>query len=264
MPGPRPAGGRPGRQARRVPGPPARPRAPAVDALARGLRTEDELLDDVWDDAPPALRLAAGVTLRAHLGKLREEGRLPRTWTSRRWTWATRRSEAGDRRSPCRRPRRTRRGAEPDPAPLPECSSAARAARRAGWPAATALDGRVAPRAARPRLLAGAARPPLPVASVLEARVAGGRVVDRRRPAARAPSRTRLDRHAGSGRHLRGRLDGLGRALARAAPRPGRGAAVAAGAVWCCDALGDLLLDLDRAAARRRPRPTRRPRPWSR
>jgi glyoxylase-like metal-dependent hydrolase (beta-lactamase superfamily II) len=48
-----------------------------VDALARGLRTEDELLDDVWDDAPAVLRFAAGVTLRAHLDKLRDEGRLP-------------------------------------------------------------------------------------------------------------------------------------------------------------------------------------------
>jgi glyoxylase-like metal-dependent hydrolase (beta-lactamase superfamily II) len=48
-----------------------------LDALDRGLRTEDELLDDVWDDAPDVLRFAAGVTLRAHLDKLREEGRLP-------------------------------------------------------------------------------------------------------------------------------------------------------------------------------------------
>ena len=48
-----------------------------LDALARGLRSEDELLDDVWDDAPTALRFAAGVTLRAHLEKLSEEGRLP-------------------------------------------------------------------------------------------------------------------------------------------------------------------------------------------
>ena len=48
-----------------------------VEALGRGLRTEDELLDEVWDDAPAALRFAAGVTLRAHLDKLREEGRLP-------------------------------------------------------------------------------------------------------------------------------------------------------------------------------------------
>ena len=48
-----------------------------VDALARGLRTPDELLDDVWDDAPPALRFAAQLTLEAHLEKLGEEGRLP-------------------------------------------------------------------------------------------------------------------------------------------------------------------------------------------
>ena len=48
-----------------------------VEALGRGLRSEDELLDAVWDDAPPVLRPAATVTLRAHLEKLREEGRLP-------------------------------------------------------------------------------------------------------------------------------------------------------------------------------------------
>jgi glyoxylase-like metal-dependent hydrolase (beta-lactamase superfamily II) len=50
-----------------------------VDALARGLRSHDELLDDVWDDAPAVLRPAAQLTLEAHLEKLREEGRLPRT-----------------------------------------------------------------------------------------------------------------------------------------------------------------------------------------
>lgn len=48
-----------------------------IGALAAGLRSEDELLDAVWDDAPATLRAAAGVTLRAHLDKLREEGRLP-------------------------------------------------------------------------------------------------------------------------------------------------------------------------------------------
>jgi glyoxylase-like metal-dependent hydrolase (beta-lactamase superfamily II) len=48
-----------------------------LDALGRGLRTEEELLDDVWDDAPPGLRPAAATTLRAHLGKLSEEGQLP-------------------------------------------------------------------------------------------------------------------------------------------------------------------------------------------
>jgi glyoxylase-like metal-dependent hydrolase (beta-lactamase superfamily II) len=46
-------------------------------ALGDGLRTTDELLDHVWDDAPASLRLAATATLAAHLGKLDEEGRLP-------------------------------------------------------------------------------------------------------------------------------------------------------------------------------------------
>ncbi len=46
-------------------------------ALGDGLRTIDELLDRVWDDAPASLRLAATATLAAHLGKLDEEGRLP-------------------------------------------------------------------------------------------------------------------------------------------------------------------------------------------
>jgi glyoxylase-like metal-dependent hydrolase (beta-lactamase superfamily II) len=48
-----------------------------VAALADGLRSSDELLDRVWDDAPASLRLAATATLAAHLGKLDEEGRLP-------------------------------------------------------------------------------------------------------------------------------------------------------------------------------------------
>jgi glyoxylase-like metal-dependent hydrolase (beta-lactamase superfamily II) len=46
-------------------------------ALDAGARTEDELLDTAWDDAPAALRGAAALTLRAHAGKLAEEGRLP-------------------------------------------------------------------------------------------------------------------------------------------------------------------------------------------
>ncbi len=46
-------------------------------ALADGRRTLDELLDEVWDDVPVALRPAAAVTLAAHLDKLEEEGRLP-------------------------------------------------------------------------------------------------------------------------------------------------------------------------------------------
>jgi glyoxylase-like metal-dependent hydrolase (beta-lactamase superfamily II) len=46
-------------------------------ALEAGARTEDELLDAAWADAPPALRPAAALTLRAHAGKLADEGRLP-------------------------------------------------------------------------------------------------------------------------------------------------------------------------------------------
>jgi glyoxylase-like metal-dependent hydrolase (beta-lactamase superfamily II) len=46
-------------------------------ALAAGKRTTQELLDYVWADAPDALRLAAAVTLAAHLDKLADERRLP-------------------------------------------------------------------------------------------------------------------------------------------------------------------------------------------
>ena len=46
-----------------------------VEALERGLSTEDELLDFAWSDAPAELRPAAALTLRAHLEKLRSEGR---------------------------------------------------------------------------------------------------------------------------------------------------------------------------------------------
>ncbi|HEV3002448.1 MAG TPA: MBL fold metallo-hydrolase [Solirubrobacteraceae bacterium] len=46
-------------------------------ALDAGARTVDAMLDAAWDDAPPALRLAAAATLRAHLEKLEQEGRLP-------------------------------------------------------------------------------------------------------------------------------------------------------------------------------------------
>jgi glyoxylase-like metal-dependent hydrolase (beta-lactamase superfamily II) len=52
-----------------------------IDALDAGARTRDELLDAAWSDVPfgdvPVLRIAAGVTLDAHLEKLRHEGRLP-------------------------------------------------------------------------------------------------------------------------------------------------------------------------------------------
>ena len=46
-------------------------------AFDAGARTEDELLDAAWADAPAALRPAAALTLRAHVGKLADEGRLP-------------------------------------------------------------------------------------------------------------------------------------------------------------------------------------------
>jgi glyoxylase-like metal-dependent hydrolase (beta-lactamase superfamily II) len=46
-----------------------------VSALERGLRTEDELLDAAWSDAPAELRQFALLSLRAHLEKLRLEGR---------------------------------------------------------------------------------------------------------------------------------------------------------------------------------------------
>lgn len=46
-------------------------------ALTAGARTVDELLNEAWSDAPPALRPAAAATLAAHLDKLAEEGRLP-------------------------------------------------------------------------------------------------------------------------------------------------------------------------------------------
>jgi glyoxylase-like metal-dependent hydrolase (beta-lactamase superfamily II) len=51
--------------------------AALLDALGRGLRGEDELLDAAWGDAPPQLRPVAALSLAAHLAKLREEGRLP-------------------------------------------------------------------------------------------------------------------------------------------------------------------------------------------
>ncbi len=46
-------------------------------ALDGGRRTVEEILDAAWNDAPPNLRLAAAVTLGAHLEKLDAEGRLP-------------------------------------------------------------------------------------------------------------------------------------------------------------------------------------------
>jgi glyoxylase-like metal-dependent hydrolase (beta-lactamase superfamily II) len=54
----------------------ARERA-LLAALEAGARTEDELLDAAWPDAPEAVRPFAAITMRAHLDKLREEGRAP-------------------------------------------------------------------------------------------------------------------------------------------------------------------------------------------
>jgi glyoxylase-like metal-dependent hydrolase (beta-lactamase superfamily II) len=48
-----------------------------LEALDAGLRTQDELLDSVWSDAPAELRYFAGLSLASHLEKLAEEGRLP-------------------------------------------------------------------------------------------------------------------------------------------------------------------------------------------
>jgi glyoxylase-like metal-dependent hydrolase (beta-lactamase superfamily II) len=48
-----------------------------LDALAAGARAEGDLLDAAWADVPAALRPTAALTLRAHLEKLRDEGRLP-------------------------------------------------------------------------------------------------------------------------------------------------------------------------------------------
>jgi glyoxylase-like metal-dependent hydrolase (beta-lactamase superfamily II) len=48
-----------------------------VEALAAGVRGEEALLDAAWPDAPAALRRIAALSLRAHLEKLRDEGRLP-------------------------------------------------------------------------------------------------------------------------------------------------------------------------------------------
>ena len=48
-----------------------------LEALENGRRSVEEILDAAWDDAPRHLRLAAAVTLGAHLEKLEREGRLP-------------------------------------------------------------------------------------------------------------------------------------------------------------------------------------------
>ncbi|HWM12123.1 MAG TPA: MBL fold metallo-hydrolase [Solirubrobacteraceae bacterium] len=48
-----------------------------LEALDAGARTADAMLDHAWSDAPPELRPVAALSLRAHLEKLRDEGRLP-------------------------------------------------------------------------------------------------------------------------------------------------------------------------------------------
>jgi glyoxylase-like metal-dependent hydrolase (beta-lactamase superfamily II) len=58
-----------------------------IAALDDGKRSVEELLDEVWDDAPAVLRPAAAVTLAAHLDKLEEEGRLPEGVERPKWPW---------------------------------------------------------------------------------------------------------------------------------------------------------------------------------
>ena len=53
-----------------------------LEALDAGARTEDELLDRAWADAPAHLRGVAALTLRAHMEKLEDEGRLPGDYPS--------------------------------------------------------------------------------------------------------------------------------------------------------------------------------------
>jgi glyoxylase-like metal-dependent hydrolase (beta-lactamase superfamily II) len=48
-----------------------------LEALAAGRRSTPELLDAAWSDVPVELRPVAAVSLRAHLDKLADEGRLP-------------------------------------------------------------------------------------------------------------------------------------------------------------------------------------------
>jgi glyoxylase-like metal-dependent hydrolase (beta-lactamase superfamily II) len=48
-----------------------------LEALERGERSRAALLDEVWDDVPANLRLAAALVMDAHLQKLEAEQRLP-------------------------------------------------------------------------------------------------------------------------------------------------------------------------------------------
>ena len=49
-------------------------------ALARGERSRESLLAEVWDDVPAEVRPAAALVMEAHLQKLEAEGRLPADW----------------------------------------------------------------------------------------------------------------------------------------------------------------------------------------
>jgi glyoxylase-like metal-dependent hydrolase (beta-lactamase superfamily II) len=48
-----------------------------LSALQAGARTDDELLDAAWADAPANVRQFAAISMRAHLEKLRAEGLAP-------------------------------------------------------------------------------------------------------------------------------------------------------------------------------------------
>ncbi|MGI8633220.1 MAG: MBL fold metallo-hydrolase [Solirubrobacterales bacterium] len=48
-----------------------------LDALTRGVRSREELLDHAWGDVPDAMRPAADVAMQAHLDKLADDGLLP-------------------------------------------------------------------------------------------------------------------------------------------------------------------------------------------
>lgn len=49
-----------------------------LEALDRGIRSTDELLDEAWGDVAEAMRPAAALAMRAHLEKLWAEDRAPR------------------------------------------------------------------------------------------------------------------------------------------------------------------------------------------
>ncbi len=48
-----------------------------LEALERGERSREALLEEVWEDVPAEVRPAAAMVMEAHLDKLAAEGRLP-------------------------------------------------------------------------------------------------------------------------------------------------------------------------------------------